>query len=110
MKFPVNTQKIVLWGLLAFYIFIIVSYFWARTREGLTTETPSLGDSSTPTPSTTPSSTETKPVSSGTNQDKIDDLIKKIGELDKKKHDYETELNDLKKTVPNSDNKPPTTH
>ena len=112
MKFPVNIEKVVLWGLLVFYIFIIVSYFWTRTREGLTTDssssdsntTSSLGSSSTPTPtaaSTSPS-TETKPLSSGTNQDKIDELNKKIIDLDKKKREYQSELNDLQKNVPAS--------
>jgi hypothetical protein len=114
MKFPVNIEKVVLWGLLVFYIFIIVSYFWTRTLEGLTTDSPSsdsnttsssLGSSSTPTPTaaSTTSTTETKPPSSGTNQDKIDELNKKIDDLDKKKREYQRELNDLQKNVPASD-------
>jgi cell division protein FtsL len=115
MKFPVNIEKVVLWGLLVFYIFIIVSYFWTRTREGLTTDSAStdsnttsssssLGSSSTPTPTAaaTSPSTEAKPSSSGTNQDKIDELNKKIGDLDKKKREYQSELNDLQKNVPAS--------
>ena len=115
MKFPVNIEKVVLWGLLVFYIFIIVSYFWTRTREGLTTDSAStdsnttsssssLGSSSTPTPTAaaTSPSTEAKPSSSGTNQDKIDELNKKISDLDKKKREYQSELNDLQKNVPAS--------
>lgn len=105
MKFPVNVEKVVLLSLFAFYGFIILSYFWTKMREGMTTSddaSKSLGasTSSTPTTSTTPTSsgaTENAPKSSGTSQDRIDELNKKIEDLKSKIRDHEKEMSDIKK-------------
>ena len=104
MKFPVNVEKVVLLGLLVFYVFIIVFHFWVKTREGM--ETPEGNsktlDTSTPSPTTSTSPTttdapESAPKSTGTNQDRIDELNKKIEDLKSKIHNHEKEISDIKK-------------
>lgn len=104
MKFPVNVEKVVLLGLLGFYVFIIVFHFWVKTREGM--ETPEGNsktlDTSTPSPTsptspTTTGATESAPKSTGTNQDRIDELNKKIEDLKSKIHNHEKEISDIKK-------------
>lgn len=41
MKFPTNTRCLVMWGLLAFYLFFIVFYYFSKFSEGLTEDSTS---------------------------------------------------------------------
>ena len=61
MKFPTNTRCLVMWALLAFYVFFIVSYYLSKFREGATGTT---GTSGNPI-NTDPSGNFTKMDSSG---------------------------------------------
>jgi hypothetical protein len=108
MKFPVNVEKIVLLGLLFFYVFIIVFHFWVKSREGMetpegnsktldTSTTTSTPSPTSPTTATTTGATESAPKSTGTNQDRIDELNKKIEDLKSKIHNHEKEISDIKK-------------
>uniref|UniRef100_A0A6C0D2K2 Uncharacterized protein n=1 Tax=viral metagenome TaxID=1070528 RepID=A0A6C0D2K2_9ZZZZ len=36
MDFPTNTRCIVMWSLLAFYLFFIVFYYFSKFSEGVT--------------------------------------------------------------------------
>jgi hypothetical protein len=90
MKNPVNLEIVVLWILFIFYGFIIVSFFWRKTREGVTgmeTSSNSLGDLSTsstdaiPNKNTPPISTQSTSNSSGSTDDKIAELKKQINDL-----------------------------
>jgi len=110
MKFPVNVEKVVLLGLLFFYVFIIVFHFWVKSREGMetpegnsktldtsTTTTTSTPSPTSPTSPTTTGATESAPKSTGTNQDRIDELNKKIEDLKSKINNHEKEISDIKK-------------
>jgi hypothetical protein len=87
MKNPATIQIIILWGLFIFYGFIIISYFWKKTTEGLTdslgnstidsNKTPTIASEIDTTVSTSPT------INSGGNQDKIDNVNKQIRDLQK---------------------------
>ena len=99
MKFPVNTEKIVLLGLLFFYGFIIIRYFISSVYEGMDGPSVALENSTTSksTTTSTPAGEETAPKSSGTNQDRIDELNKKIDKLRTQIFDHEKEISNIKK-------------
>ena len=51
MKSITNTRCLVLWGLLAFYLFFIVSYYLSKFSEGLDTGSmPTVSEETLPTP------------------------------------------------------------
>lgn len=55
MKSITNTRCLVMWALLAFYLFFIVSYYFSKFSEGLDNNTPeSVPPESVPPPSTKP--------------------------------------------------------
>ena len=114
MKFPVNVEIMVLWTLFIFFGFIIISFFWRKTLEGMsdssleTASTPSTGASSTTTaspsttasPTTTTSSPTTASPSTGSNQDKIDSLKKQIRELQTQLDNLQKETSSTTQTTP----------
>ena len=70
MKFPTNTRCLVIWALLMFYVFFIVSYYLSKFREGATGTTGTTNTAGT-TGTTTPTTTgTTTPTTTGTTTSK----------------------------------------